>query len=837
MSQPTFNQNRFQFQENTSNVNAATSLLGAEDVTFSGSVALDTTYFLRIQISNTGAKTGGGDAFELQYNVDGGGYAGVSAASSNVIAVDGLATDQDATTRLLSDDAGLVDQEGFYSETGTSASLDVSISAQTELVYAIQFVSTDLTTGSEEVHFRLLEGIEVFDNYNVTPAAIMPAASGPTEFTSSVAVGIAQAITAQVGPAIDREKHIDFPAVSQAEARGYTPTVDAGGDVTYEVTPTEGKVNARGFVPTVTKLVELSVTPSEGKANARGFAPAVAKQNTAAPTEGKANARGFAPSVTKQNTVTPTEGKATAKGFAPTVTVEYTAAPTEGKANATGAAPTVTKLGTFSVTTIEGKANAVTAQVGPTVGVINFIEFGDTGKSHATGAAPTVAESGQFSVTPTEGKATARGFAPTVTKRNTAAPTEGKANATGSAPTVAKLGQFSVTPTEGKANATGAVPTVTEGQGVFSVTPTEGKANAVTAQVGPDIDRNKHIDFGDIGKTHATGAVPNVSDLEDVITGKANAVGFVPVVNATGGLRAVTTTEGKANARFSGVTPTIDVDVTLVGSQTGKTNARGFVPTITKLEVVTPTEGKANAVTAQVGPTLVVTNFIEFGDTGKAHAKGERPIEPIVGETPETGKANARFGGVTPKITVVTTLDGPDEGKTQAKGLEPTISLTPGESPPGPEFRVAGSTGFARATGEKPYGPLRRVPQVGVVRAKGAAPTVLKRIERTPTTGKAQAKGAAPAVVYVFEPRLDPLPGRANATGSARIITFSTPRYPKVGKANAIGLAPEVAVEGQRAAEQEQTAGTGIYDEIEAQQRQEDELILDVITQFVSEVA
>ena len=140
MGQPTTTQTHFQFQENTSSINAATSLIGTEDTTLSGSpaISLDTTYFLRVQLTNTGNKTTGSDLWTLQYNVDAAGWNSVSAGSSNVVAVNGLGTDGEAVdTGLLT---GGIDTNGLYSETGTLTH-ELPIVGETEHVFSIQFDS------------------------------------------------------------------------------------------------------------------------------------------------------------------------------------------------------------------------------------------------------------------------------------------------------------------------------------------------------------------------------------------------------------------------------------------------------------------------------------------------------------------------------------------------------------------------------------------------------------------------------------------------------------------------------------------------------------------------
>ena len=184
MGQPSYTQVHFQFQDNGADANTS-SLIGTEDNTLT-SFNLDTVYFLRFKLTNTGAKTQDAN-FRLEVDVGGGGYNQVTNASTYVRYADGGDTDGDAISTERLTDTGNTWVNGEYSEDGevTAFSLAHSPSEETELVYAITFRSADLS-GGETVTFRLSDaGITSNMVYTVEPDATVPAqpktASGSPE--------------------------------------------------------------------------------------------------------------------------------------------------------------------------------------------------------------------------------------------------------------------------------------------------------------------------------------------------------------------------------------------------------------------------------------------------------------------------------------------------------------------------------------------------------------------------------------------------------------------------------------------------------------------------------
>jgi len=148
------------------------SLVGSEDTSFE--VTLDTDYCLIMSLENTGDMAENGD-FQLQYDVNGGGFNNVDASSSNVrTAATGDTDDATSGTQQLSNNT----------ETFVASFLDEGDGLQVanmpghetnEYYFGIVFRSADLTAGSETITFRLLTGGSDSNTHSVVPTFTAPA--------------------------------------------------------------------------------------------------------------------------------------------------------------------------------------------------------------------------------------------------------------------------------------------------------------------------------------------------------------------------------------------------------------------------------------------------------------------------------------------------------------------------------------------------------------------------------------------------------------------------------------------------------------------------------------
>lgn len=134
--------------------------------------ASDAVAVLRICLTESGSGSGNGaatDDYQLQYSKNGGAFANVTAASSDVRGfASANLTDAEATTQRLSAGGGSF-VAGKVSEDGLVDNLQITANNHTELVYALEFVAADVAEGDLFTFRVLLNGATTNMTYSVTP--------------------------------------------------------------------------------------------------------------------------------------------------------------------------------------------------------------------------------------------------------------------------------------------------------------------------------------------------------------------------------------------------------------------------------------------------------------------------------------------------------------------------------------------------------------------------------------------------------------------------------------------------------------------------------------------
>lgn len=386
-------------------------------------------------------------------------------------------------------------------------------------------------------------------------------------------VGSANAVTAETGPTVEIIRTIAPPAdwVGDINANGFAATISTqSGSITNISAGVAGRVNVTGYAP----FTSLDVLP--GEVSAVGYAPTVeiASRNPVG-SVGKANATGYAAQVLRDKTVTAQLGRINVEG----------------------------KLGASFNTeqnTI-GKANAVSAETGPTIEIVKFTAFDQTaGEAEAGGFAPTI----DFAL----------GNITSVTSVG-----EARGNAVGYAPTVDFGTDIVRTPLVGKANATGLTPSVGFG-GTNIIVSQLGRINAIHAATTATIEREKTIEGPFVGKANFTGRPPNTSTETPNIYNANGTVGTINLVGYEGDTslsREALPTVGVVNA--VGYSP----DETEQPS-TGAANAVGYAASVGIERTVRPqlgvvqTDGSIAVVEVQRGTYERVIGL------GTVHAIGNR---------------------------------------------------------------------------------------------------------------------------------------------------------------------------------------------------------------------
>ncbi len=161
----------YQFQDDGADANTS-ALIGSED-TANTALLLDTTYFIRVKLQETGGMDANNINWQLEYNVAGAGYNDVTTTSSNVRSVTGGDDDGDAMTERLST-TGQTYTNGLYETSGITPNFTAQASLDFEHVYPITFRSAELTAGNEEIDLKITNSGTDLTSYAVTIEATMP---------------------------------------------------------------------------------------------------------------------------------------------------------------------------------------------------------------------------------------------------------------------------------------------------------------------------------------------------------------------------------------------------------------------------------------------------------------------------------------------------------------------------------------------------------------------------------------------------------------------------------------------------------------------------------------
>lgn len=162
-------QHNFRFYED--GTEAGATAIDAEATNITRVVLSDNVVLLRVGLNETGSGNISGattDDYQLQYSKNGGAFANVTGASSNVRGfASANLTDGGATTQQLTGGAGTF--AGKVSEDGLVDNHQVAGNGCAEFLYALTIVAAD-TADSDTLDFRvLLNGATTNVTYSVTP--------------------------------------------------------------------------------------------------------------------------------------------------------------------------------------------------------------------------------------------------------------------------------------------------------------------------------------------------------------------------------------------------------------------------------------------------------------------------------------------------------------------------------------------------------------------------------------------------------------------------------------------------------------------------------------------
>lgn len=369
---------------------------------FSGNADLH----LRVRLDETGSGAISGattDDYQLQYSKNGGAFANVNGASSNVIGFDsGNLTDGNATTQRLTAGGGSF-VAGEISEDGLVDDRQLTANNHTEHLYTVRFVSADLADG-DAITFRvLLNGATTNVTYSQTPTVNVAKTAPGTTITPGV--GTLSLVGALVA--------VSFmgPSTGALTFTGFAPTVSVGGAGGDTITVPVGSLDFTGSAPSVSVSGAGTIT-----------VPAGSLQFT---------------------------GKQIGLAFS---------GPNTGTLRFTGQAPTVSVGG-------GGGGTSVTVPVGSLVFTGKYVDVvfigPDVGSLRFTGLAPTVSISGAggTSIVVPVGTLRFTGQAPSLAR--TITPSAGTLRFTGLAPSVSiGGGAVSITVPVGSLRFTGRTPSV-----------------------------------------------------------------------------------------------------------------------------------------------------------------------------------------------------------------------------------------------------------------------------------------------------------------------------------------------------------------------------------------
>ncbi len=162
-------QGAFRFYEDGAEDTSTPS--GAQSANITRYAAANTSFQLRVRMDETGAGSIAGattDDYQLQVSKNGGAFANVTAASSNVRGFNSASlTDGNATTQRLTGGAGTF--AGKISEDGLVDNHQIAANGNAEFLYSLEIVAADVAD-ADTLDFRvLLNGATTNVTYSVTP--------------------------------------------------------------------------------------------------------------------------------------------------------------------------------------------------------------------------------------------------------------------------------------------------------------------------------------------------------------------------------------------------------------------------------------------------------------------------------------------------------------------------------------------------------------------------------------------------------------------------------------------------------------------------------------------
>lgn len=164
-------------------------LLGTEDVSFE--LDLDTDYCIIVKVGNDGDMSAQG-VFQLEVEVDGGGFNPVDDVSSNIRSTDSGDVDQAISTTERLGTSAETFINSVLDEVDGATRTNVGAGEEYEFYFAFNVRSAELS-GGESLEFRLLTGGATFTHTVTLNATIAAGAQGPISASPAMVFGVPSA--------------------------------------------------------------------------------------------------------------------------------------------------------------------------------------------------------------------------------------------------------------------------------------------------------------------------------------------------------------------------------------------------------------------------------------------------------------------------------------------------------------------------------------------------------------------------------------------------------------------------------------------------------------------
>jgi len=304
---PTYVSGHFKFRLDDAGWTATD--IAAEDTAISR--AVDTTFRLLFGWGESAGQTvSDAEVATLQYQLNGGGYANVTAATPVKLVSSSFLTDGDTdTTQRLTVPTGVAAYASSEYDNNNTVASQTLVDQCVELEYTLQLDSAQVNNG-DVIQFQFVLDADTFSSADTTPQVTAVAAA-----TASPSAGLTlfngYAPTAQVDVI-----NITTPSVGIVNLLGELATmgVDTGA---VEVLPSAGAFSFSGGAPLTSK--EQAVSPAAGLVSFLGGITNVEAgvYNEAQPTLGTVSFTGHAPTITKENGLHPAVGTLGLSGYTP----------------------------------------------------------------------------------------------------------------------------------------------------------------------------------------------------------------------------------------------------------------------------------------------------------------------------------------------------------------------------------------------------------------------------------------------------------------------------------------------------------------------------------------